>query len=464
MSDVSPCFLSAAELGRRLARHELSAPEVTRAYLERIARHGPRLNAFLAVTAERALIEARAVEDEIAAGRHRGPLHGVPLALKDLFETAGLATTAGSRILGANVPTRDATAWARLHAAGLVLVGKTNLHEFAFGTTTDNPHFGPARNPWDPTRSPGGSSGGSGAALAAGLCAASLGTDTGGSIRIPAAACGVVGLKPTLGRVSRHGVVPLCWSLDTVGPMARTVEDVALLLEAIAGADPADDACVPLPGEAFGRELEAGVRGLALGVPREWFFDGVAADLAAAVEAALVALEREGARRVAVAAPDMEAAHTAHHAILAVEAASFHGRWLRERPGDYGDDVRRGLELGSLIPATDYVNARRQQTVARRTFAAALAAADVLVTPTLPVAPLRVGEPMSREPAEAWNRLLTPFNLAGLPAVSVPCGFDDAGLPVGLQVVGAPFAEARLLRVARAVERAVGWGDRRPPN
>jgi aspartyl-tRNA(Asn)/glutamyl-tRNA(Gln) amidotransferase subunit A len=463
VSGAEVCFLGAAELGRRMARRELSPVEVTEAHLDRIAASGARLNAFLLVTAERALAEARAAERDLAAGRRRGPLHGVPLALKDLFDTAGLATTAGSKVLAGHVPARDAAAYERLREAGLVLVGKTQMHEFAFGTTSDNPHHGPARNPWDLERSPGGSSGGSGAALAAGMCAASLGTDTGGSIRIPAAACGVVGLKPTLGRVSRRGVVPLCWSLDTVGPMARTVEDVALLLDAVAGPDPEDESCSTRPAEAFGRELEAGVRDLALGVPGEWFFDHVEPGIVAAVEAALAALERAGARRVEVATPSMAGAHTAHHAIVAVEAAAFHGRWLRARPLDYGDDVRRGLELGSLVPAVDYVNARRMQTVTRRTFAAALERADVLVTPALPAAPLRVGEPMSREPAVAWNRLLTPVNLAGLPALSVPCGFDGAGLPVGLQVVGRPFAEARVLRVARAVERAVGWGGKRPP-
>jgi aspartyl-tRNA(Asn)/glutamyl-tRNA(Gln) amidotransferase subunit A len=262
--------------------------------------------------------------------------------------------------------------------------------------------------------------------------------------------------------VSRRGVTPLAWSFDTVGPMARTVEDVALLLDALAGPDAEDESGARRPAESFARELEEGARGLTLGVPREWFFDRVEPGIVAAVEAALAALEREGARRVAVATPGMAEAHTAHHALLAVEAAAFHGRWLRERPDDYGDDVRRGLELGSLVPAVDYVNARRMQTVVRGTFAAALEQADVLVTPALPMAPLRVGEPMSREPEAAWNRLLTPLNLAGLPAASVPCGFDDLGLPVGLQVVGRPFAEARVLRVARAVERAVGWGTRRP--
>ena len=463
MNDDALCFLSAAELGRRFARREVSPVDAARAHLARIARLDARLNAFLTVTAERALKEAGAAECEIAAGRSRGPLHGVPMALKDLFDTAGLRTTAGSRILAGNVPARDAAAAERLRSAGLVLLGKTSLHEFAFGTTSDNPHYGPVRNPWDPERSPGGSSGGTGAALAAGMCPVSLGTDSGGSIRIPAGACGVVGLKPTLGRVSRRGVTPLAWSFDTVGPMARTVEDAALLLNAIAGPDPEDEWCAARPAEDFARDLERGARGLTLGVARDWFFEGVEPGIEAAVRQAIAVLEREGARRAQVSLAGMADAHTAHHAILAAEAAAFHGPWLRERPADYGSDVRRGLELGALIPAADYVNARRVQSVVRATFAAALAEADVLLTPCLPQAPLRVGESMSREPAVAWNRLLTPVNVAGYPALSLPCGFDGAGMPVGLQIIGRPFEEARVLRVARAYERATEWSTRRPP-
>ena len=463
MSDDALCFLSASELGRRIARRELSPVEVTRAHLARIARLDAKLNAFLTVTVDRALAEAAAAEREIAAGESRGPLHGVPLALKDLFDTAGVRTTAGSKILAENVPLRDAAAVERLRAAGLVLLGKTNLHEFAFGTTSNNPHYGPSRNPWDLERSPGGSSGGSGAALAAGLCAVSLGTDTGGSIRIPAGACGVVGLKPTLGRVSRRGVTPLAWSFDTVGPMARTVEDAALLMNAIAGPDEEDEWCAARPVEDFTRDLEQGVHGLTLGVPREWFFEGVECDIEAAVREAIAVLEREGARRADVALPGMVDAHTAHHAILAVEAAAFHGAWLRERPDDYGSDVRRGLELGQLIAGVDYVNARRVQAIVRATFRAALAEADVLAAPCLPQPPLPVGESMSREPAVAWNRLLTPANIAGFPAISLPCGFDGAGLPVGLQLIGRPFEDALVLRVARAYERATEWGTRRPP-
>ncbi len=463
MSDDALCFLGGAELGRRIARREVSPVEVARAHLARIERLEPKLNAFLAVTADRALAAAAAAERELAAGAGRGPLHGVPMALKDLFDTAGVVTTAGSRILAANVPARDAAAVERLRAAGLVLLGKTNMHEFAYGTTTNNPHYGPCRNPWDLERSPGGSSGGSGAALAAGMCPLSLGTDTGGSIRIPASACGVAGLKPTFGRVSRRGVVPLAWSFDTVGPMARTVEDLALLMNAVAGPDPEDEWCAARAPEDFARELEDGARGLTLGVPREWFFEDVEPGIAARVREAIAVLEREGARLVDVALPGMADAHTAHHAILAAEASAFHGPWLRERPQDYGEAMRAGLELGELLPAVDYVNARRLQAIVRAMFRAALARVDALVAPSLPHGPLRIGEAMSREPAVAWNRLLTPVNVAGYPAASAPCGFDEAGMPVGLQIVGRPFEEARVLRVARAYERATEWGTRRPP-
>ena len=373
MSDDALCFLGAAELGRRIARREVSPVEVTRAHLARIARLDAKLNAFLTVTADRALAEAAAAEREIAAGRSRGPLHGVPMALKDLFDTAGVRTTAGSKILAENVPARDAAVVERLRAAGLVLLGKTNLHEFAFGTTTNNPHYGPCRNPWDLERSPGGSSGGSGAALAAGLCAVSLGTDTGGSIRIPAGACGVVGLKPTLGRVSRRGVTPLAWSFDTVGPMARTVEDAALLLNAIAGPDAEDEWCAARPAEDFTRDLERGAGGLTLG------------------RAARVVLRGRRARHRGGGARGRSPCWSARaRAARTWRCRAWPRRtrrttpsWRPRRPrstargcasgrDDYGSDVRRGLELGQLIPAVDYVNARRVQAIVRATFRAAL--------------------------------------------------------------------------------------------
>jgi aspartyl-tRNA(Asn)/glutamyl-tRNA(Gln) amidotransferase subunit A len=456
-------FLSAAELGRRLARRELSPLEVVRDALARIERLDPRLNSYVLVTAERALAEARAAEAEIAAAGPRGPLHGVPIALKDIFDTAGIETAAGSKSRRGNVPDEDATVVRRLREAGAILLGKLNMHELAYGTTNDNRHYGACRNPWQPDHVPGGSSGGSGAALAAGLCYLSLGTDTGGSIRIPAAACGVVGLKPTFGRVSRHGVLPLAWSLDHVGPMSRTVEDAALLLDAIAGHDPRDPWSAAEPVDRHAGRLDDPPDGLRLGVLRSPVLDMVEPEIAAAVEAAVAKLVAQGARALDVELPHLEWAQTALHGILASEASAFHLPTLRERPGDLEPATRGALELGCLIPAVDYVNARRMQTLVRDDFAAALERVDAIVLPTLPRPPPPIGAEVSREPRVAWNRLMTPINLAGLPAISVPCGMTAGGLPIGLQVVGRAWAEARVLQIARAYERVTDWHARRPP-
>jgi aspartyl-tRNA(Asn)/glutamyl-tRNA(Gln) amidotransferase subunit A len=462
-SSDSSVFASAVELGRRMAEGELSPVEVAREHLDRIARLDPALRCYITVTPERALERARAAEKDLRAGRRRGPLHGVPFGLKDLVDTAGVRTTAGSRILADRVPARDAAVAERLEAAGGVLLGKHNLHEFAYGTTNANPHYGQCLNPWSPGHVPGGSSGGSAAALAAGLCALAVGTDTGGSIRIPVAACGVVGLKPTLGRVSRRGVFPLAWSLDHVGPMARTVTDAAALLGLLAGGDPEDPWCAARPTEDFGRDLEAGVEGLRLGTPRRGFGAGLEPDVERAVEEALAVLERLGARRVDVEIGPLEPAYTAFHGILASEAAALHGPWLRTRPEDYGEAVRQALEHGVFVSGADYVNARRTQARVREAVAAAFGRADVLVTPALPRTAPPVGESPSREPAVAWNRLLVPFNLAGVPAIAVPCGRDRRGLPIGLQIAGRAFDESTVLRVARAYERATQWHRLRPP-
>jgi aspartyl-tRNA(Asn)/glutamyl-tRNA(Gln) amidotransferase subunit A len=463
LSGDQAAFLSAAELGRRLAARELSPVEVVQELLGRIERLDPGLNSFITVTAERALADARAAEAEIAAGARRGPLHGVPIALKDIFDTAGVRTTCGSQILATHVPGVDAAVVQRLRAAGTVLLGKLNLHEFAYGTTTTNPHYGACRNPWNRDRIPGGSSGGSGAALAAGLCPLSLGTDTGGSIRIPASVCGVVGLKPTFGRVTRRGVWPLAWTLDHVGPMARTVEDAALLLDAVAGHNPEDPWSSRAPAPGFARDLERGVDGLRVGIPRRVFFEHLEPDVGGAVDEVIACLERIGARTREVDWPYVEHAYTAFHGLLASEASAFHGAWLRDRPHDYGEPVRQALELGSFVPAVDYVNARRMQWLLRDGLSAAFREVDVIVTPSLPRTAPPIGEPMSREPDRAWNRFLAPFNLTGSPAISVPCGFDRAGLPIGLQIVGPAFDEARVLRVARAYERETDWHTRRPP-
>ncbi|HWP28714.1 MAG TPA: amidase [Chloroflexota bacterium] len=462
-------LLPLAALADRLRRRELSPVELTRVYLDRIAALDPTLRAFITVTAEQALAEAAAAEREIAAGQYRGPLHGIPLAFKDLFYTAGVRTTAGSRILADFVPAEDATVVARLRAAGALCLGKTNLEEFAYGATSINPHYGACRNPWDPARITGGSSGGSAAAVAAGLCAASLGTDSGGSIRQPAALCGLVGLKPTYGRVSRHGVVPLSWSQDHVGPMTRTVRDAALVLQAIAGHDPRDPASSPAPVPDYLAPLEAGVTGLRLALPRDFFFDHVDPAVEAAVRAAAGVLERQGATLEEVPFPQAAPAATAGATILFTEAAAYHEPWLRTRPQDYGPLVLARLRVGATLLATDYVKAQRARS---RLVAQALALFerfDALLTPTVPIAAPRQDESVVRWPdgteediRGATLRYTRPFNLLGFPALSVPCGFTPDGLPIGLQIVGRPFAEATVLRVARAYEAATTWSERRP--
>ena len=460
---MSAAFLSAVELARAYARRDLSPVEVTRELLARIERLDPELRAFVALMPERALAEAQAAEAAIGRGEAPGPLCGVPVGIKDLIDVAGLPCAAGSRILKDRMPASDAFVVERLTAQGVVFLGKQNLHEFAYGITTTNDHFGTCRNPWDRSRVPGGSSGGSGAALAAGLCVAAIGTDSGGSIRIPSAACGVVGLKPTLGRVSRRGVFPLAWSLDHVGPMTRTVADAALVLEAIAATDPSDPWCASAPALESLEKIESSVRGLRFGVPGTPFEDDLEPAVAAAVEDAIGVLAGLGARCVTIDARPLRDAYTAFHAVLATEASAIHERWMRERRNEYGPLTRQALARGFFVSGVEYVNARREQSRVRGALDAMLETVDVLVTPTLPRTAPAVGAPMSREPAEAWNRLVVPFSLAGLPALTVPCGFDPGGLPIGLQIAGRAFDEASVLRVGAAYERATEWHRRHPP-
>jgi aspartyl-tRNA(Asn)/glutamyl-tRNA(Gln) amidotransferase subunit A len=453
-------FEGAAAVARRVAGGEITAVELTRLQLERIARFDPALCAYVTVTEERAMEDARRADDAPKEGR--GPLHGVPIGLKDLFDTAGIATSAGAKVLAGRIPERDAAATERLAAQRTVLLGKHNMHEVAYGLTTTNVHTGTTRNPWDRERVPGGSSGGTAAALAAGLCYLGLGSDTGGSIRLPAAACGIVGLKPTFGRVSRRGAWPLAWSLDHMGPMARTVEDLALALECIAGPDHEDSWAANEPLGSLTRDLESGVRGLRVGLPRRVFFDDLETDVERAMEEARALLGGMGAVLREVDLPHLDQAYTAFHAIIATEASAIHEPWLRTQPQDYGELTRRALELGFAIPAVDYVNARRMQSVLRAEVADCMRDVDLLLTPAAPRTAPHIGEPISREPREAWNRCLVPFNLTGQPALSVPCGFDRDGLPIGLQLAGRPFEEATVLRAARAWERETEWSGRRP--
>lgn len=456
------CDLTLAEAAAAVRARSVSPVELTESLLERIARLDNQLRTYITVTPERALEQARAAEQAITRGEVTGPLHGVPLALKDLFDTAGVATTGGSGLLRDRVPDRDATVVTRLRQAGTVLLGKLNMHEFAYGVTTTNPHHGICRNPWNPEHIPGGSSGGSGAAVAARLCYGSLGSDTGGSIRIPAALCGITGLKPTYGRVSRAGVLPLSWTLDHVGPMTRTVTDAALLLQAIAGHDPADAASASVPVPDYTVDLERGARGLRLGVPRGYFYDGAQPAVLSSIDAALDVYRSAGASIIEVAIPDLDLAGPAFAPLISVEAAACHLRNLRQRPEAYGDDVRLRLEQGALYPAVQYVQAQqaRQRVVAG--FEAAMRDVDVLVTPAVPVTAPAIHTTVVATP-NPLTRCTFPLDVCGFPAMSIPCGFDHAGLPVGLQLIGRPWDEATVLRAGRAYERETDWTFRRPP-
>ena len=460
MADEELAYATLGELGARFRRRELSPVELVRVQLARIEALDPSLRAFVTLTADQALADARAAEAALRRGA-AGPLTGVPVAYKDLYATRGVRTTAGSALLADWVPDHDATCVARLARAGVVVLGKLITHEFAFGIQFPGHRFPPARNPWNLDHIPGGSSSGSGAALAAGLVAGSLGSDTGGSIRGPAALCGIVGLKPTYGRTSRAGVVTLSWTLDHTGPMARTVEDVALLLGALAGHDPADPASSRAPVADYTAGLGQPIRGLRIGVPRDYFHDGLDAEVARAFDEALAALRGLGAVVEGVEIPHIWDSW-AFMAIMLAEAFAYHERDLRERPGLYGEVLREKMLAGALITASEYVQAQRLRARLADAMAGVLRRVDVLATPTTPApAPtfatvLDPGFPFARSN-------MAPFNMSGLPALALPCGFSARGLPLSLQLAGRPFDEATVLRVGRAYEQATDWHRRRPP-
>ena len=448
---------------RRVADGEVSPVELTSACLERIAGIDAQVNAFITVTADTAVDDARVVERERVRGEAVGPLAGVPIALKDLFDTAGVRTTAGSRFFAERVPDRDAAVVQKLRGAGAVLLGKLNMHEWALGVTNDNPHYGACRNPWALDRITGGSSGGSAAALAAGMCFGSLGSDTGGSIRIPASLCGVVGLKPTYGRVSLRGVVPLSWSLDHAGPMARRVADVALLLDVIAGPDRADPGSVDVAADEYMARLEDGISGWRIGVIADEWLGDIEPDVQALVRKATQALASAGAQIEELTAPDLPDAARLNGLMTTADAATFHRERMENAPDDFGSDVLARLRRGAGYGATDYADARRQQTILRRTFSSWFVEHggmfDAVVLPTTPCTAPRIAGLDAVATAPVLTRLTAPFNLTGLPAMSVPCGLTAEGLPVGLQIVGAPWAERRVLRVGRAYELASGQDD-----
>jgi aspartyl-tRNA(Asn)/glutamyl-tRNA(Gln) amidotransferase subunit A len=457
-------FASIAEIGKLYRQRKLSPVELTRFVLDRIERINPSLNAYLAVCGELALEQAALAEAELSTERRgksrrdRGPLHGIPISLKDNIYTAGVPTTGGSKILVDFVPSLDAQVVTALKRAGTLLLGKTNLHEFAYGVTTNNPHFGPAHNPWDLQRIPGGSSGGSAAALAAGLCYGSIGTDTGGSIRIPASLCGVVGLKPGLGRVSAEGVIPLSPTLDFVGPLARSVSDAALLLEPIFAQGRSEGKL------RFGPSPSTRDRRVRLGIPKEFFLDVLSPEVERAFEMGLGILRKRGAQLKEVSIPGLKDIEDAGNQIAWPEALHFHQKagWFPARSGEYGEDVRTRLEAGTRVSAVSYFEAVEVREHFIKAWQALFQENDLhaLVTPTTPITAPRIGEESLFIRGKSYStralllRLNRPANLAGVPAISVPCGRDRKGLPMGLQFMGSINQEALLLKMAHDFERA----------
>ena len=461
--------LSLASAAALVRDKEVSPVELAEACLRQIESTDDTLRAYITVF-EDAIDVAKAAETLMLAGHQLGPLHGVPVALKDNIAVAGRRTTAGSKILADWLPAEDATVVKRLRSSGAVLIGKTNLHEFAWGGTSANPHYGFVRNPWDPSRFPAGSSGGSGAAVAARTCYGALGTDTGGSIRLPAAVNGIVGLRPTIGRVSNAGVIPLAWSMDTVGPMTRTVQDCALILGCIAGYDPADQGTASVPA-VYPNELNVNVAGLRIGVVPDYFFSHLQPAVERNVRAALQIYQDLGARIVDVEMQHIHGNISAQLTVEACEPSAYHQGWLRERPEDYGHDVRQLLEMGELLFARDYIQAQRYRALLREEFLSAFdRSVDVFICPTLPFTATEVGATTvvidngrEEDMLSAIMQFTGVPSLTGLPSLNVPCGFDAAGLPTGMQVIGRPFGEADLLGVGQAFQSATDFHTKVPP-
>jgi aspartyl-tRNA(Asn)/glutamyl-tRNA(Gln) amidotransferase subunit A len=438
----------------------LSPVEVVGALLERIEAADKNLGAFITVTGESALASAARCEEEITAGRYRGPLHGAPLGLKDLIYTKGVRTTMGSGFFKDFVPGYSATVALKLEEAGAVLVGKTNTHEFAYGPTGDRSYFGPTRNPHDTRRISGGSSGGSGAAVAANLLYGTIGSDTAGSVRIPAALCGVVGMKPTFGRASKHGVFPLSWTLDHVGPLTRTVEDNALLMNVLAGYDPKDLYSANRPAEDFARDLGRGARGGMIGLPRDFYFERVEDGVRERVEKAIEAFVSAGAEVQEVGIPNLQETLRAQRYTLAADAYAIHEERLKSSPETFDEEVRERLMEGERLKAHRYASAQQRKLAAKDDFEEALGAVDVLLAPTLPITATLIDQREVNvggyeEPVRsALTRLTGPANLIGFPSLSIPCGFTASGLPVGVQLIGRPFDEATLYRFGHAYQEA----------
>ena len=458
------CYLTIIEVAAGLRRREYSPVDLTEALLKRIESIDDKLHCFITLTADLALRQAKQADQELRSGKDRGPLHGIPIALKDLYMTQGIRTTCHSAVLQNWVPDNDATAASKLREAGAILLGKVGMHEFAFGGPSVDAPFPAVRNPWNTAHIPGGSSSGSGAALAAGLCYGSLGSDTGGSIRTPSSHCGVVGLKPTYGRVSRYGLIPLSWSLDHAGPMARTVQDCALLLHAIAGHDARDTASANADVPDFSSDLHQGIKGMRIGVPRAGWFDeklGVEPATETLFNQALKTLEELGAAIIEIDGKPFSIARKANQTILVCEAYAYHEKPLQEVPEKFGSSVRRRMLEGAFLSAADYITAQRARFVLNEQIRQNFSRVDVFASPSAPRPPDAFA---TLDPNEQNLRpsFTNPFNLSGLPAISVPCGFTKENLPAGLQIVARSFDEVTAFRVAHSYEQATNWHKQRP--
>ena len=480
-------FLSIGEASRLIKKKEISPKELAESVLGRIEKLDGTLNSYITVMGEKALDSAKTAEEEIAAGRYRGPLHGIPLGLKDIFVMKGVPATCGSKMLESFVPPYDATVTKKLQDAGAVILGKNNMDEFAMGSSTETSYFGPTKNPWDVERVPGGSSGGSAAATAASLCLGSVGTDTGGSIRQPASFCGVVGMKPTYGRVSRFGMIAFASSLDQAGPITKTVEDTALILNAISGHDRRDSTCVNTPAPDYTMSLKEDIKGVKVGVPREYFIPGMDREVEDAAKKAISLVEGLGAEIIEISLPHTEYAVLTYYIIAPCEASSNLARYdgvkygfraadastlrdmyLKTRAEGFGNEVKRRIMLGTYALSAGYydayyLKAQRVRTLIKRDFDEAFEKVDVIMAPTAPETAFRLGE-KTGDPIKMYlsDVLTIPCNIAGLPGISIPCGFSSSGLPIGIQVLGKAFDEESVIRVAHAYEQHAGWKERRP--
>ena len=465
---TEPALMSLTAVARAIAEKRLSSHEATKSCLDRIARWQPHLNAFMAIEAEAALVAADAADAALAKGGNRGPLHGVPLAHKDMYYDEGRVVTCGSKIRRDFVATTTSTALQRLRDAGSVRLGSLQMAEFAYGPTGHNSHYGPVHNPWAYDRITGGSSSGSGSAVAARLTFAALGSDTGGSIRLPAHFCGVTGLKTTYGRISRAGAMPLSQSLDTVGPLAQSAEDCALLLGLMAGPDPWDPTAVSGPLPDYAAAAREPLRGVRIGVPTAFYVDDLDPEVADILDETVAVLKREGALIFQVELPDQRQLAAACQLVLAVEAAAFHKRWLIERPQDYGPQVLMRLQNGLAIPGVSYLEAMRWRGPALAAHLAAISDVDAVIAPVAPVAAPTIAEsdvgnsPDAEAVIQRLTRFTRPINYLGLPSLAIPSGFTKSGLPVAMQLIGRSFDEAMLLRIGAAFQRATDFHNRVP--